>query len=1172
VKIPFKIVSLLFIAALCVSAAAQTPASSAKVFQVGVFDGASNEFAGGAPKQPVDFDANSGNAATGWYAFQSAAGNEPPAKNGSVAAAAPRAIRFNVSAAPAFAYRLHVALLIESLSVPALRVCVAEKCGKFYLQSALSGQMGLSDDTFESVHAPADLFFDFPGSYMHSGSNTITFQAVEGANPLVPQASLTYDAIELDAAPGADLSSAPSAEIQPTVFYRGQPGSLTERVDVFVRRGEKIEPGGDLVLTLAGKQYRQAFREAGNFGEERFEFFLPEFAPGTLARLEWSAGDRQFKKELTIDPRKKWTLFLVPHSHLDIGYSDYQSKVAAVQSRAIDEGIDMAERVPGFSYSVDGSWVLDQFMKTRSAADQQRAIQAMRDGKLFVPAQYAELLTGFPSAETMIRSLYASARFSRLHGTPFNYANITDVPSYSGSYPSILAAAGIQYFVAGPNGHETRAPVLLQGRLNENSPFWWVGPDGGKVVFWYARHYFEGGILFGTPPEIAAGLESVPLFLRTYERANYRANAVILFGTQQENTDLFPQQAQLAGQWNQEFAYPKIVYSGFHDALKNIADQFGNGLPTVTGDGGPYWEDGIASNARYAAIERGNESRAPSAEKLATLSALVNPRIAADRSQLDEMWTNMVLMDEHTFNSHDSWSDPGSEETARQSEVKNQYAVKAANSADFVARASMSSLADSISAGPNSLIVFNTLNWKRSALADFDLNNGLIIFDRSTSQPVPFQVVSQSAKLRRVRFLAAEIPAFGYKVFELRPSRQPDPIAEAGHAAIIESPFYRVELDPASGAVRGIYDKELRRELVNKQSPYRFGQYLYVVGGDERPNTLLQYRSVRLQPKLQVDAARDGRLLAVTRTPDGWTARMQSADTNTPAIVTEIRLFDREKKIEFVEDVDKTEVKSREGVYFAFPFAMDRPQFQYEIQTGIVDPTKDMYPGAGHEWFSVQHWASVQQDGLSATVMPLDASLVTLGDIYRGAWPKQFGVRPGTIFSFTMNNYWSTNYNAGQGGHFRFRYVVTSASSTRASALSRMGWEEATPLELNEVTRQDKALAPKPDSSSLQASYLDVSDPAVLVEDWKPAEDGNGTILRLLDLGGIERQVTVQTPLIAITRAVQTDAVERDQQDLPLNGQHRIQVTVHPHQIVTIRVVGKQTPTNEVSQEAHSCL
>ena len=66
---------------------------------------------------------------------------------------------------------------------------------------------------------------------------------------------------------------------------------------------------------------------------------------------------------------------------------------------------------------------------------------------------------------------------------------------------------------------------------------------------------------------------------------------------------------------------------------------------------------------------------------------------------------------------------------------------------------------------------------------------------------------------------------------------------------------------------------------------------------------------------------------------------------------------------------------------------MNHPRFQYEIQTGVVDPSRDMNPGAGLEWFSVQHWVSVEQDGLSATVMPLDASLVTLGDINRGAWP-----------------------------------------------------------------------------------------------------------------------------------------------------------------------------------------
>jgi alpha-mannosidase len=99
---------------------------------------------------------------------------------------------------------------------------------------------------------------------------------------------------------------------------------------------------------------------------------------------------------------------------------------------------------------------------------------------------------------------------------------------------------------------------------------------------------------------------------------------------------------------------------------------------------------------------------------------------------------------------------------------------------------------------------------------------------------------------------------------------------------------------------------------------------------------------------------------------------------------------------------------------------MDHPEFQYEIQNGTIDPAKDMYPGAGHEWFSVQHWVAAQQDGLSVAVFPLDASLFTLGDINRGSWPTGFGSRSGTIFSYVMNNYWDTNYRAAQGGNSVF--------------------------------------------------------------------------------------------------------------------------------------------------------
>jgi alpha-mannosidase len=133
-----------------------------------------------------------------------------------------------------------------------------------------------------------------------------------------------------------------------------------------------------------------------------------------------------------------------------------------------------------------------------------------------------------------------------------------------------------------------------------------------------------------------------------YEHPSYKSDAVILYGTQPENQDLYPQQATLVARWNEIYAYPKLEYSGFAQAITHIAQQFGDSIPTINGDGGPYWEDGIASDAYYAAIEHENESRGPSAEKLSTISTLVDSRIAPDQEKLRKMWNNIVLMDEHT--------------------------------------------------------------------------------------------------------------------------------------------------------------------------------------------------------------------------------------------------------------------------------------------------------------------------------------------------------------------------------------------------------------------------------------------------------------------------------------------------------------------------------------------
>jgi hypothetical protein len=1124
-----------------VDASAQQPILRPQIFRLGNFDGSSREFSPGVPTAKVRVRADDAMSARQWYAFQPESVTRPSAS--ASLGAAQRSVVFSIVGSPAPFYTVHASLLIEHASVPGLHVAVNGHEGTFYLDPKLDSRMGDGDAVSFPSYSQASVCFEVPGSFLHTGENEIVFSAVpQTAGKQLPDAGFNYDAIEMNE--GKPQDRAIAVHIVPTVFYKRIANGLQEGLDVTVRSdGLPIQ---NVTLIVNGAKLPVTAPADGAWGERRSRVYVATFEPHTRVHVEWERGGRKEATDLMLEPAKRWTVYVVPHVHLDLGYTDYQAKVAAVQARIVDEALDLIDLHPEFRFSMDGMWSFEQFLENRTPADKARALAAMKSGKFFVPVQYNNELTGFASTETLIRSLYAGAQFGLKHGTPLNYVNITDVPSYTWSYASILAAAGIHDFVAGANNG--RAPVLLRGHLNEISPFYWQGPDGQKVLFWYALHYHQLWTIFGLPPLMTAGEETLPLFLQTFGRPTYKASSTILYGSQVENTDLYPGQAEIAEEWNKQYAFPHLVYSGFYQALNAVAEEFKGNIPTIRGDGGPYWEDGIASDAYYAAMERETEARGLSAEKLATISSLVNPRIAVDKTSFDEMWRNMVLMDEHTWTSAESFSDSESDEATVQLAVKDSRAVRAHQLNDMLLRQSMAELADSIQTPANSLVVYNTLNWKRSGEISLDIRNGFEIVDSITGEPIPSEVTHRGENTSRTNFWAEDIPALGYKTYRLIYKPTERQIVPATSEAM-ENQFYRLILDPKTGAVRSVFDKQLGRELVDAGSPYRLGEYLYVTTNN----------AARGPSRYVVHGATGGKLISIERTPDGITAHLESTDVNTPRIVTSITLSSHEKKITFTEDVDKTATKDDEAVYFDFPFAMSHPQFQYEIQNGVVDPAKDMYPGASVDWFSVQHWASVQQDGVSATVMPLDASLMTFGDITRLNFPSTFGMRRGSIFSYAMNNYWHVNYRAEQGGHFQFRYVVTSSGVTNAVDLSRKGWEAFTPLEVSEVTFSDKAVETKRPLDGKSGSFLDVSDPALVLETWKAAEDGRGTILRFLDLGGAARTVRIGLPHSVLEHAWITDALERDQKELAITDPHALHIAITPHAIVTVRIQTKVT-------------
>jgi len=505
---------------------------------------------------------------------------------------------------------------------------------------------------------------------------------------------------------------------------------------------------------------------------------------------------------------------------------------------------------------------------------------------------------------------------------------------------------------------------------------------------------------------------------------------------------------------------------------------------------------------------------------------------------------------------------PDSQESLGQLATKDEYAAESRQAVSALTRQSLSQIANQIHMPSSSLVVFNSLSWSRSGLVELDLGRDTIVTEYPGKTPVPFEILSEGAGYRHVRFSAKDVPAMGFKCYALKAQHEENGVSpaangEAGMAAdAMENAYYRVQVDAATGAVKSIFDKQFNRELVDAASPYRFDQYLYVEGGGKAPSQIVYMRKSLPLAELKITPASEGRIVGRRKTPFGQILVMEAKGIHTPSVRTEILLYDEEKKIEFVNHITKEPVRDKEAVYLAFPMAAQRPSFQYEIQNGWVDPSKDMLKGAGLEWFSVNHWVKASGGDLDVAIVPVDAPFVTLGDINRGVWPEQFAPKSSTIFSYVFNNYWHTNYRAEQGGQATFRYVMTSGASLTPGDLARFGRGAMTPLEIGEVIDQDKVGNPDRPLEPAAVSFLQVDAPDVVVENWKAAEDGNGTVLRLLETAGTESEATLRFPLLQLKRAWLCTAMEDETKEIPVGGSS-LKISLGPHQIVTLRILGE---------------
>jgi hypothetical protein len=210
----------------------------------------------------------------------------------------------------------------------------------------------------------------------------------------------------------------------------------------------------------------------------------------------------------------------------------------------------------------------------------------------------------------------------------------------------------------------------------------------------------------------------------------------------------------------------------------------------------------------------------------------------------------------------------------------------------------------------------------------------------------------------------------------------------------------------------------------------------------------------------------------------------------------EIRLFNTEKRVDIVCSIVKKSITSPESFYLAFPFKLEDAVHFTELQGGVIETGKDQIKGSSNDWYSVQNFTSLRNTGTQLVMGSGEMPLMQFGAINTGRY--QAGALPqGThLFSWPMNNYWVTNFNADQRGGHTWSYYLTTSRDVSNDFATRFGWGCRVPY-LTRILPGDGT-----GDGQREGSFISGWPANVILISARPAGTGRSVIIQLRETGG----------------------------------------------------------------------
>ncbi|AZQ61652.1 hypothetical protein EI427_05220 [Flammeovirga pectinis] len=771
-----------------------------------------------------------------------------------------------------------------------------------------------------------------------------------------------------------------------------------------------------------------------NVGANVFRINVPKVTEDTQVPVKVTVGKKVLdNKMLDVTPVKPYTVHLLHHSHVDIGYTHTQDEVEKVQWKNLDDAVMMSKKTVDypegskFKWSVEVMWAVESYLKNASPEKRADFLAAVRSGAIELDGLYGNMLTGLSNPQELVESTFDALQIAKEVDVPLESAMITDVPGYTWGLVPVLAHSGIKYLSAGTNVfHRIGGTISTWG----DRPFYWSSPSGEeKVLVWVHEKgysHFHTGLGFKDLKVLLTPKSIFDYLNELNDRAYPYDITTLRYTVGSDNGPVDTGISASVKHWNETYETPRIELSTTTASFKAFEDKYKDEIPVVSGDFTPYWEDGAGSTSKETTLVRNAAEKLSQAMTVMSLNGADIPN-----ETFEQAWRFVLLYNEHTWGAYNSISEPEADFVHSQWSVKQSFALKADSIADAL-------LNEALSLGEKSkgIVLTNTLNWERSGIVKLS-NTQSTAGDKVTDKDGNV-LPSQRLNSGELAIWVTDLPAYGKKEVFVNAGTAVSPKKLKNNANAIENKFIALEIDAETGAITKLYDKIRRNNLADTKTLKGLNDYYYVEG--RTPKSPLTTSN-----DVQIKWLEKGDLLS--------TIEVTSSAPGTEEWKRTFTINAYSDQIDLENHINKTNIYTAEGVHIAFPFNVNNGTVRIDTPFGEYIPEKEQLQGSCKNYFTVQRYVDVSNLDYGITWVTPDAPMIELGEITTDAlsygWVQE--VKPTqTIYAYLMNNYWETNYKASQDGWHTFRFSLNPHGAYIPSEAKKFSMGISQPILISE--------------------------------------------------------------------------------------------------------------------------